>query len=185
MAGPTRHRHCSACGAAYADITTYPRRCHACGLAVWANPIPVAVALVPIVRDGRTCLLVVRTGLEPGRGKLTLVGGFIEEHESWQVAAAREVREETGLVIDPAAMRLFDVASSEPRPDRLLVFATTDPVPFDRLPPFEPGREALERGLIHGPGGIEHVFAFGPDIEAIRRWFAWRWTADPHDYTAC
>ena len=185
MAAPARHRHCSACGAAYADTTAYPRRCHACGLAVWANPIPVAVALVPIVGAGRTCLLVVKSGLEPGRGKLTLVGGFVEEHESWQAAAAREVGEETGLAIEPAAMRLFDVASTEPRPDRILVFATTDPVPFDRLPPFAPDGEVLARGLIHGPGGIEHVFAFPLHIEAVRRWFAGRWIADPHDFIEC
>jgi 8-oxo-dGTP diphosphatase len=74
---PIRDQFCSACGTAYVAREAYPRRCPepACGLEVWANPIPVAVTLVPVIDGARTGLLVVRRGIEPGRGRLALVGG--------------------------------------------------------------------------------------------------------------
>jgi hypothetical protein len=51
---------CNACGARFANVDHYPRSCEACGVQVWANPIPVAVTLVPVSFGARTGLLVVR-----------------------------------------------------------------------------------------------------------------------------
>ena len=45
------------------QVAAYPKSCAACGAQVWANPIPVAVALVPIVEGVRTGLLVVRRAI--------------------------------------------------------------------------------------------------------------------------
>ena len=42
----------------------------------------------------------IRRGEAPGRGTWTLPGGKIEEGESQREAVAREVREETGLVVE-------------------------------------------------------------------------------------
>jgi len=50
-----------------------------------------------IVRDGSGRLLLVRRGQAPSRGLWSLPGGRVEEEESWDAAAAREVREETGV----------------------------------------------------------------------------------------
>ncbi|HWU89283.1 MAG TPA: NUDIX domain-containing protein, partial [Kofleriaceae bacterium] len=91
-----RDLFCSYCGARFADSMGYPRSCAACGAQTWANPIPVAVVLVPIIDGDRAGLLVVRRAIPPA-GKLALIGGFVEEHESWQEGAAREVREEAGV----------------------------------------------------------------------------------------
>jgi ADP-ribose pyrophosphatase YjhB (NUDIX family) len=134
------------------------------------------VGLVP-VGDG---LLVVRRAIPPAIGKLGLVGGFIEEHESWQVACAREVREETGVIVDPASCRLHAVASSEPRPNRVLIFAVTEPVSV--LPPFTPNAETLERGVIVGPGGLDEDFAFTTHIAAARQYFAARGITGHHAF---
>src|SRR5436190_828808 len=89
---------CSYCGTKFAQVATYPRDCAGCGKQTWANPIPVAVALVPIRVEGETGLLVVRRAIPPVGG-VALVGGFVEEHESWQECAARELREEANVVI--------------------------------------------------------------------------------------
>ena len=147
---PTRDLFCSACGTAYVPPLAYPRSCPnpTCAMQVWANPIPVAVALVPIVDGDRTGLLVVRRGLEPGGGKLALVGGFVEDHERWQTACVREVREEVQVEIDPSSVVLLDAVSTEPRPTRILLFATCAPVERARLPPFVPGAESAERGVV-------------------------------------
>jgi NADH pyrophosphatase NudC (nudix superfamily) len=80
---PARDTFCGYCGVAFEPPLVDPRRCRACSTQIWANPIPVSVVIVPIVRGIRTGVLVIRRGIEPGKGKLALVGGFLEEHETW------------------------------------------------------------------------------------------------------
>jgi len=139
---------------------------------VWSNPIPVCVVLAQIVDGARTGLLVVRRAIPPAIGKLALVGGFLEDHEAWQHGAAREVAEETGLVVDPAALEQLWWASSAPKPNRVLMFSVAPPQPVAALPPFTPDGEASERGLIFGPDGLDEVFAFSLHVEAARKYFA-------------
>ena len=43
------------------------------------------------VKDGKTGLLVIRRGIQPGKDKLALVGGFLEDHETWAEGGAREI----------------------------------------------------------------------------------------------
>lgn len=171
--GMPRDTFCSYCGTQFADVTAYPRTCAACGVQIWANPIPVAVALVPIVDGERTGLLVIRRAIPPV-GKLALIGGFVEEHESWQECAAREVREEAGVALDPSTLEPLWYASSEPRPDRVLLFALAPALRADELPPFVPNTEATERGIVFGPDGLEETLAFSRHAEAARRFFAAR-----------
>ncbi|HMG54733.1 MAG TPA: NUDIX domain-containing protein [Kofleriaceae bacterium] len=176
----TPNAFCNYCGTKFPEPLTYPRTCPGCKAQVWANPIPVAVALVP-VGDG---LLVVRRGIPPGIGKLALVGGFIEEHETWQVGMAREVREETGVVVDPAEIVLQSITSSIPKPNRILIFAVTTPV--DVLPAFIGNAETQERGVIFGPAGLDAEFAFGTHADAARAYFAHRGVeaTRPHAFEA-
>jgi 8-oxo-dGTP diphosphatase len=47
--------------------------------------------------DGR--LLLIRRGHEPGKGLWSIPGGRVEDGETDEVAVAREVLEETGLVV--------------------------------------------------------------------------------------
>jgi ADP-ribose pyrophosphatase YjhB (NUDIX family) len=183
MAG-IRDTFCSYCGTRYPTPAAYPRTCASCGVTIWANPIPVAVVLVPITDGDRTGLLVVRRAIPPGVGQLALVGGFLEEHEAWQVGGAREVREETGVIVDPATLQPLWFASSEPRPDRVLLFAVAPPQPADALPAFAPDGEASARGVIFGPGGLDDVFAFSLHAEAARRYFAARGEVAAHGFTA-
>jgi 8-oxo-dGTP diphosphatase len=52
--------------------------------------------------DGR--LLMIQRGNEPGRGLWSLPGGRVEPGESDEVAVAREVEEETGLIVTVGAL---------------------------------------------------------------------------------
>jgi hypothetical protein len=49
-----------------------------------------------------------------GAGKLALPGGHLEMHETWEVCAAREVEEETGLKIENIK---FAHVTNDPMPD--------------------------------------------------------------------
>jgi 8-oxo-dGTP diphosphatase len=79
--------------------------CDRCGRIVYPAAKPTAGALV--MRDGR--VLLVRRGVEPGRGKWDIPGGFLEPDELPQEGAIRELREETGLAITPTALLGFYV----------------------------------------------------------------------------
>ena len=64
-------------------------------------PVAVAVDLVILtVRHGDLCVLLVRRGAPPQRGRWALPGGFIRPHETLDQAAGRELVEETGLRTD-------------------------------------------------------------------------------------
>lgn len=179
-----RDAFCSYCGTAFVPPLKYPRTCPnaSCATMVWANPIPVSVVLVPVHHKERLGVLVVRRSIEPQRGKLAVVGGFLEEHETWQVGGAREVREETGVVIDPATIETFWFTSTEPRPNRVLLFSVSAPMDAKSFPPFEVTNETSERGLVFGPDGLGEVFAFPLHAKAVERFFAARGITGSHRY---
>lgn len=169
---------CHFCGTPLGD-GPYPRTCTGCSAQIWANPIPVAVALVPLAGG----LLTIRRAIPPGVGKLALPGGFVEEHETWQEGCAREVREETGIIIDARSLEPFWYTSTAPNPNRVLLFATS--APPAEVAPFRRDRETSERGIIRGPDGLDEVFAFPLHAEAARRFFASRGVVTgPHSFTA-
>jgi ADP-ribose pyrophosphatase YjhB (NUDIX family) len=55
-----------------------------------------------IVNEGR--VLLVRRGTEPLRGEWSLPGGLLEVGESLMAGVVREVREETGLTVEPVEL---------------------------------------------------------------------------------
>lgn len=188
MSPLVRDTFCSYCGTKYpaADAPRrYPLTCTGCATQVWANPLPVSVVLQPVVKDGRTGLLVVRRAIEPKKGKLALVGGFLEEHETWQIGGAREILEETGVKVDPTKLVPFWFTSTEPRPNRVLLFSTAAPLDASALGDAAPNAETSERGLVFGPGGLDDVFAFPLHGEAARRFFAEHALDGAHDYVVC
>jgi ADP-ribose pyrophosphatase YjhB (NUDIX family) len=178
----TRDTFCSFCGTAYEAPLAYPRTCASCKTQVWANPIPVSVVLVPVVKDGRTGLLVIRRGIQPGKDKLALVGGFLEDHETWAEGGAREILEETNVVVDAQKLTTFWFTSTAPRPNRVLLFSIAPALDADALGAYEGDAETLERGLVFGPGGLDEVFAFPLHAEAARRFFAERGLTGAHAY---
>ncbi|MDQ3637538.1 MAG: NUDIX domain-containing protein [Actinomycetota bacterium] len=69
--------------------------CEACGFVFYQGPKLVAGALFEL--DGG--IVLVQRDIEPGYGKWTFPGGFVERGERTEAAAEREVLEETGLEI--------------------------------------------------------------------------------------
>ena len=57
-----------------------------------------------VVHDGGGRLLLVRRGTPPGRGLWSVPGGRVEPGETPVEAVVREVREETGLLVQPTRL---------------------------------------------------------------------------------
>jgi ADP-ribose pyrophosphatase YjhB (NUDIX family) len=71
--------------------------CPGCGASYWANSAPAVQGLLE--RDGR--VLLARRGIEPRLGHWDITGGFLEEGEEALDGLRRELREETGLEVEP------------------------------------------------------------------------------------
>lgn len=71
--------------------------CAACGYEAWASSVPGSQALVE--RDGK--VLLGRRRFDPSADLWDIPGGFVEESEHPLDALHRELREETGLEIEP------------------------------------------------------------------------------------
>jgi ADP-ribose pyrophosphatase YjhB (NUDIX family) len=112
-------------------------------------------------------LLLVRRGIEPGKGKLALPGGYVDHGETWQEAGAREVREETGILVSPDELAPFDVLSA---PDgTLLVFGLSKKKRAEAsLPPFAPTNETTERVIVRKA----ETTAFSLHTQILTRYFA-------------
>jgi ADP-ribose pyrophosphatase YjhB (NUDIX family) len=94
---------CSRCGArldfGFVDGEHRERlACSKCGFIAYVNP-RLVVTTIPVTEDGRVVLL--KRGIEPGRGLWAQPGGFLEVDETVTEAAIRETFEETGLVVQP------------------------------------------------------------------------------------
>jgi ADP-ribose pyrophosphatase YjhB (NUDIX family) len=94
---------CSRCGASLrigpvAGDERDRHACPACGFVAYVNP-RLVVTTLPVTDAGELILL--RRGIEPGRGSWAQPGGFLEVDETVAEAAARETIEETGLVVEP------------------------------------------------------------------------------------
>ena len=72
--------------------------CPSCGHIAYVNP-RLVVTTLPVTEDGELVLL--RRGIEPGRGAWAQPGGFLEVDETVNQAAIRETWEETGLLVEP------------------------------------------------------------------------------------
>jgi ADP-ribose pyrophosphatase YjhB (NUDIX family) len=95
--------HCARCGGALglAPVEGDPRPrlvCNACGHIAYVNP-KLVVTTIPVTDAGEVILL--RRGIEPGRGSWAQPGGFLEVDETATEGAVRETEEEIGLLVEP------------------------------------------------------------------------------------
>lgn len=91
----TAFRHCPCCGSTRFAVSDHrSKRCADCGFVFYLN---AAAATAAIIRNQRGELLVVRRACQPGKGLLTIPGGFVEHDESIEAGCLREVQEEVGV----------------------------------------------------------------------------------------
>lgn len=148
---------CSFCGTQVGSIdTSLSWKCSSCSHPHHQSPIPVAIAVVPIIQEDGAFVGVLGVVHKNNGLKMLLPTGLMEIGEDAVSAAARQVFEHTGLLIDlddaslmethssengqelflfsqfPAiSWNLFNRATSDMKNTDLVVLDTTTPLEFD------------------------------------------------------
>lgn|GEM_PF-350695 len=116
---PDVPRYCQRCASAVGFKEIHQRLrpwCPVCGFTYYYDP-KVATAVVVEI-DGKVVLQ--QRAIDPGIGKWTFPGGFVERGEPTRLAASREIAEEIGIDIAPDSLTLINVYS-EPGETVILV----------------------------------------------------------------
>ena len=125
-----RHRFCANCGAATDAIDGgHERRCPACDTHHFPRTDPVVIVRVV---DAGDRLLLGRQASWPA-GRFSVLAGFVEPGETLEEAVRREVLEESGVIVGPAA---YVASQPWPFPSSLMigfnaVAAGGEPLPRD------------------------------------------------------
>ena len=95
---------CPQCGAPQPQpVCVWPHKCQKCGTEHFCSPKPVVAVILHAwpLDQGPMGIVAIRRGLSPYKGEWAFPGGYIDHAEDWRRAAAREVREELGIGLDP------------------------------------------------------------------------------------
>ena len=153
-------KFCASCGARLVlrqhEGQTRPV-CPDCGRAVYYDPKLAATCVIE--RDGKT--LMVKRAVQTGYGLWSMPGGYVDRGEPVEDAAAREVREETGLLV--AVGRLIGLFSDAGNPVVVAAYAADETGGI-----LAPGPESLDVGFF-APDALPPL-AFSRDAQTIRRW---------------
>jgi len=163
-------KYCSECGAKVSlqTIAGDNRRrfvCKGCGKTHYQNP-HVLVAAYVCVGDR---ILWIRRGIAPAAGKWAMPGGFMENDETPEAAAARELQEETGIDVEAEAMTLVSVSSILHMTQTHLVFRCH----LDEVPSTTATEEAIEFGWFTEDELPWDELAFPriePQVRQVYRW---------------
>ena len=131
---PQEYRFCPRCAGRFEERVLKdgdPGRlvCENCGFVFYQGPKLVAGAIFEL--DGN--IVLIQRDIEPGYGKWTFPGGFVERGERAEAAAEREVLEETGLEIE--VREIVGLYTYEGEVPAIAVFAAGvtggEPTPLD------------------------------------------------------
>ena len=141
-------------------------------------PVAVTTDIVLLtIRDGALCVLLVRRGDHPFRGRWALPGGFVRPDEDLERAARRELAEETGVAQPPGhleQLRTYGHPRRDPRM-RVVSVAYVGLVPDQPAP--APSTDAADArwwavGDIEGPRpprlAFDHATIVADGIERAR-----------------
>lgn len=137
--------------------------CPACGFIHYINPVVAAGTLVE--QNGQVVL--VRRGVEPGKGLWCLPAGYVEADESAEAAAIRETREECGLEVElDGLIDVFSFGQDETSRGVLILYAAH--VVGGSL---QPGDDAIEAAFF-SPETLppDEQIAFWTHRQALAAW---------------
>ncbi len=118
-------KFCENCGKPYSELI-WPRVCNACGHISYLNPVAASIAMVPV----EDTLLYIQRAIEPRIGYWAMPGGFMDVGESAEDTAARELYEETGLIIPAEQFNVFGRTRTTVSGQNIIIFCLADIKPL-------------------------------------------------------
>ncbi|MBP9093780.1 NUDIX domain-containing protein [bacterium] len=143
-----------------------------CRFVHWDNPKPAAICLVETAEG----IVLTKRAQPPLVGTWCLPGGFIEAHEDAELAAVREVYEETGLVV--AIVRLLAVYSPIQGANEIILVYHARPIHGDGGGQLLAGEEVQAVGVF-AACDLPTDIGFPQHAEIINNWFKGSVTALP------
>lgn len=141
--------YCINCGTLHKELT-FPKKClnPKCGHEMFKNPIPVVVVILPVEDYG---VLVGKRAISPKLGHWALPGGYVDEGESYEDAARREIFEETGLDYQ-GSFKIIGIESPEDiqKANMIIMLQAENPIPRHEVK-YEPTSEMSELKVITEP----------------------------------
>ncbi len=175
-------KYCSNCAAEMGDVKVgnHPH-CSACNTTHWKNPLPVAILLQPVLKDGKLGLVIGQRGIAP-IGGWALPGGFMELGENITEATIREMQEESGCDRDDFVLKHF---ADEVTPNgHLLIFMENETV-WDEwtVGNLYFTEEMTNWAITFGNGDYRSCFPLHHQV--INDWFRRRYLGVVHDECIC
>lgn len=164
LGGPDIPEFCQRCGAHVGQRELYGRlrpHCPACQYTYFYDPKLAAAVIVEI--EGR--IVMQRRSVDPGAGKWSLPSGFVDRGEIVTEAAAREVFEEVGLVVEN--LRMVGFYSEPGATVTLAVFAG------DATGQQATAGDETSEVMLAEPKDLPEL-AFPRDQRIIEDWQEWR-----------
>lgn len=166
---------CSHCGNAHILQGNITKKCVFCNNTTYVNPLLVVVILSKIwihknipsryTNDYQAGVLLIKRVQEPKKDTWTLVSGFIDQNETYQEAAVRELYEETGLSAEIKDIKLLNVKTATN--GNILIFVYHSTGFNEEELNFKPNSEVKDLTYTYLP--IE--LGFETHSEALRQYF--------------
>ena len=160
--------YCSECGAVVTRRWVIEEKreryiCDSCGRTHYQNP-RVIVSCIVYCGDQ---ILLCRRGQEPALGQWAIPAGYLECGETLEEGAARETREETGVIVDPEQVELCLVVNMTAIEQIAIAFR----IEFKDKPIARPGPECLEVAFMSENEIPPHQFAWQESMGSGPRQF--------------
>lgn len=164
-----KNSFCSYCGHPYSDkdkLGPWPRKCLGCKTESYSNPIPVAVAIIPVYLDKKWGMIIQQRNHDPKKGEWALTGGYMEDGETWQQTISREIEEELGLNMPASDFTLSNVEHSTNRSQILIIGIGKAILSFKDIK-FSLSSEVQDVKIIYE----EMELAFPSHTDAVKKFF--------------